>query len=344
MSYKVGLIKPLLFPSCYPDESPIGYLIRIAELNNYGSFKWFIGEHHSKVSSVIHDFYYKILAKYDWTGFRENNNYKQYRELSQNYFVARGHRFCPLCLKDKPYFKMCWQLRVSVVCLKHKIWLHDFCFKCETQNSFSNSKITSCKCGEPYTTLEVSEASEEVIRLQKYSLGIPIEHDLDKSNFLSFAERLDLVMFFTKWFGFRNEAVNLRDMDRARTNISNAAEALFSGKSGFTNFLKRVNESIYENANAPGIFLTKFRCEFYEKFKQDSLEPIRISIEEYINRNWHKPLSRRNINFHAETITQHPWIPFQSACREFDIHKSVLKNAIENHLIRWEKDHKQKGL
>lgn len=348
MNNDIELTKPLIFPSSFQDETPIGYLIRLAELNDYGSFKWIVGEHHTDVSSVIHNVYYKILCKYEWTGFGEHSEYTNYQDLSQSYFVARSHRFCPLCLGNRPYFKMCWQLRASVVCLEHNCWLHDYCFKCESQNSFFTSKIKSCKCGESYMNLEITRAPDEVIRLQKFLLGLPLQNNLEEiwtneeNKKMAFSERLDLVTFFTKWFGFRTKSVNLRDMDLARIHISNAAEALFSGKSGINNFLKKINESRYENAKKPGEFFTKFRCEFYEEFKQDSLEPIRVLIEEYINRSWYKPINRRNTNLHSRTISEHPWIPFQLACKEYDIHKSVLKNAIENHLIRYDKDIKQK--
>lgn len=47
-----------------------------------------------------------------------------------------------------------------------------------------------------------------------------------------------------------------------------------------------------------------------------------------------KTIIKKNHHFDSKTLKAHPWTPFQTACREYDIHKSDLKQAIRKNLIR----------
>jgi hypothetical protein len=101
-----------------------------------------------------------------------------------------------------------------------------------------------------------------------------------------------------------------------------------------TCFLKYVHMDGYPGNATNADLFTKFHQSFYKTFPDDEFKPYKHLIERYLNLYWYKPLTRRNKNFDKRTIDDHPWIPLQQACREFDVHKSTLRQALRQNLVR----------
>lgn len=344
------LIKPLVFPACYQDEFPTGYLIRLSDINEYSSFGWLIYSDELSRKPQTPASHFRLLRQFEWTGYTNKHEYYIFSKLQPRYFIGRSLRFCPICFKGNAYYKNYWQLKVSTVCLDHNVWLHDCCSKCGLGIDFSKSKIFICQCGELYKNSDISFVSEEILSLQKFILGLKNDHSkcgdqiLKTHNSLEFHERLDLIMFFSKWTRHTGINIGLSRMHSAASVISDVAEALFFGVSGFTSFLKKLHEINYHVTGKEGQLFIRFHREFYSKFPQSFYQPFRDVIESYINKYWEKPLNRRNINFSKLTINSHPWIPFKVACQQYDLHRSELRRAIRNNLIRSKNDDKDKRI
>lgn len=341
------LIKPLIHPPIIEDESPLGYLIRLAELNEYDSYSWLFNPKaniRGKKSSIT---LYEYLSNTSWTKCNEDNsNLIKTNQLSKGCSMAGKIRFCPLCLNESGYIREHWQYRVSVVCSKHKVWLHDHCDKCKTDIASNKSKTRECKCGQELGNIEVTPAPSEAVMMQRflegaYSSDCEDALVLSANNGLSFKERVEILGFFSRWLKDRQMTTsgvsrNLKEMKTARQCMSDVAEALFVGQTGFHNFLKRLNEisNLPSNKNYKIPVFTKFYRAFYKNFNKTCFQPYKDYIETFINKYWQESLTARNKNFSEKTILNHPWIPLQQACREYDIPKSTLKKAMVSNLIK----------
>ena len=62
----VHFIKPLIHPPIYKDESPLGYLVRVAELNRYSSFRW-LNQGTKMLNVGSSRDLYSNLASAEWT-------------------------------------------------------------------------------------------------------------------------------------------------------------------------------------------------------------------------------------------------------------------------------------
>jgi hypothetical protein len=330
---KSTIMKPLIHPPCLPDEFPTGYLIRLADINKYQNIFWLIDadSFEKRIKNVM--YYHEMLQLSDWAGY-ENNKFINFSNLHSKYFDMQHMRFCPLCIKDTPYIRIGWQLRPSYVCRTHKIWLRDSCSKCKSRVTLVYPKLTDCRCGHPLSDQELLKASSDMIQLQEFIDG---DHAMNKELDIDLTKRLDLIIFFNRWLRIRGQFKSLENSKDARDTLGDAAEVIFGGKLGFLNFLNRLQAEDLRGAS-----LTSFRYELYERFPGKEFSCYKSLMEEYINQNWERPLTRRNIHFSRKTLHEHPWIAFAVACREYDISKTMLRKAFLNGYVRFKKETKNK--
>ena len=85
-----------------------------------------------------------------------------------------------------------------------------------------------------------------------------------------------------------------------------------------------------------------FYRDFYKKCDSDVFSNHKDILEKYLNENLNRPLTKRNKLFSVTTIKNHPWIPLEKACKDFKIHKSILRRAIRKNQIRHEVEVKEK--
>lgn len=346
----MSLIKPLIFPPIKIDETPIGYLIRVAELNSYNSYRWLADNTDLReVASKSHKRISQVLLKTSWTNYLEESSIREnIQNLDTVYFSCDKLKFCPLCLNEDGYYKFNWQYRASVACVKHRVWLQDKCATCKSLVALKNSKVRECVCGFDISSSLTEKASNEVIATQRFlEQGDLCGTSLIKSNHqMDIRERMELLNFFSKWLGNRlvNAAGisrNLSDMSTAKPCMADVSEALFSGEVGFNNFLSRLHSLGVVQLNHKHDLFTKFHRSFYKCYTKECFKPLKYEIEHYMHNHWEKPLTKRNKNFQPETIDRHPWIALQKACRDFDLHKSEIKRAVSECLVRSKKEEKE---
>lgn len=351
MEYR--LIKPLIHPPGYPDENPMTYLIRIAQLNEYKSYRWLFDSNKVPTQNLSLQKIYPILGDTDWSGYELGRKFiSDFISLYPNEIQNRILKYCPLCLQEQPFFRVHWQIKVSMCCPHHGVWLSYQCEFCKSPLEVKNNKIDACSCGKAFSEAKPEPCSQDVINLQRFIEGDYINMDdealrlLDNPDELDMSRRIQLVRSTIRWIdkeqrGQMVPQIDLSDFVYAREYIDDASEALFTGKAGFFSFLKKIH-GVTPNAPQVSDHFSHFYLEFFDRFSGQAFHKYRQLIEQYINRYWTKPLSRRNSHFSSRTIDDHPWIPLQQACREFEIHKSTLKSAIEQRLVRSESLEKEK--
>ncbi len=329
------------------------YLVRIAQLNDYKSYKWLFDSNRAPSHTLSLQKIYPILGRADWSGYELGRKFiSDFISLYSNEIQNRILKYCPLCLQEQPFFRVHWQIKVSMCCPHHGVWLSYQCEFCKSPLEVKNHKIDACSCGKAFSEAKPEVCSQDVINLQRFiegdysNMGDEALRLLDNYDELDMASRIQLVRSTIRWIdkeqrGQMIPQMNLSDFVYAREYIDDASEALFTGKAGFFSFLKKIH-GVTPNAPQVSDHFSHFYLEFFDRFSGRAFHKYRQLIEQYINRYWTKPLSRRNSHFSSRTIDDHPWIPLQQACREFEIHKSTLKSAIEQRLVRSESLEKEK--
>jgi len=350
---KYRLIKPLIHPPGHPDENPMTYLIRIAQLNDYNSYKWLFDTNKVPGHTLSLQKIYPILGETDWSGYELGRKFiSGFISLYPGDIQNRILKYCPLCLQEQPFFRIQWQIKVSMCCSLHGVWLSYLCEFCKSPLEVKNNKIDACSCGKAFSEAKPEVCSQDVVNLQRFIEGDYLSMDdqalrlLDNLDELELASRIRLVRSTIRWIDKEKRRhmipkIDLSDFVYAREYIDDAGEALFTGRTGFLTYLKKMDWTTRKSDQISDHF-HHFYMDFFDRFSGQAFHNYRQLIQLYINRNRIKPLSKRNSLFSPRTIDDHPWIPLQQACREFEIPRRTLKSAIEQRLVRSESLEKEK--
>lgn len=64
MDDKLSIICPPVRPHCFPDENPISYLVRLARLNEYPSYRWLLTG--KNAGTINYELLYDTLLENEW--------------------------------------------------------------------------------------------------------------------------------------------------------------------------------------------------------------------------------------------------------------------------------------
>lgn len=339
-----SLIKPICYPQPYSDESPMGYLIRVCEANQFNNVRWLYPEEGGRFVHLPKDILCRLVDS-PWSGFDKiQSNLEPYCELKKaelNYTVLR---FCPKCLEEDPYYRIDWHLRSSVACVKHQCWLVDSCRECHTEQSLSSKKsINECLCGCSLASTPICEVPDAVLRYQQFINGPPSYRQEDhfwlaealKAADFSLEYRVQVAQVFAQWqpiegnvFDKTGTFSGFTDMETARPYVLSLGEAYFSNPDGFNHFLEHLHHHVHiDQKDGDKLFKRFFKA--YFMYIDTSIEPLHAALSHYVNNNWHYALTQKNTLFSESMIESHPWIPLQVASKRYDIGKSVIERAID---------------
>lgn len=332
----LSVYEPLIKPIIYKDELPIGYLKRLAYVNHYKSFRWLFNTNITKTYCVTPNFLTTLhcLQRSSWIKIDDDQLASQLSLYSPTYFISSLLRYCPLCLKEESYYRVVWQLKISFVCLKHKIWLLDTCSSCGQVVYCATTPFCQCKCGILlYEKPKLITANEEVQLIQNYLMKgvLPEQPDIQSLD-LNFKQRMRFFLFMLSWLpSVQQEKAKdgsrlLSKLYKIYASIMELSTILVNGKVGFFHFLEKI--STYEGNKQP--LFTRFYQRFYSCFSDVKYLLFREVIVEYIKQTWKRQLTARNTYFSPETIKSHPWMPIKQACKEFNIPPYIIKGLIND--------------
>jgi hypothetical protein len=174
--------KLVVRPAPYADESFIGYLTRLTEVNHYDTTSWVIqlanlGDRLSKValafdSNLDLSFLARLtgaervtLSALLFPGAKRN------RVKCGDYFVF-GHpvsrfviksqcpKICPKCLIEYGYIRKIWDLAPVTTCPLHKCLLLDECPNCARRLPITRAKVSICRCEYDWRKAPVTKVSD----------------------------------------------------------------------------------------------------------------------------------------------------------------------------------------
>lgn len=194
-------VKRLLFTGePFDDESFIGYIMRLAGMNEIPDLRWIL-----KLAglSQFYDYRYKYNSDFkvdsttlaELTGVAETKiknllylheqgrrrhivgNLIIFGQPVRHHFVVRQHpKICPGCLDEKLYCRKIWELSPVTACPIHQCLLLQDCPKCGQTINWSRPKINLCQCNYDFREFEISVLEQTELRLTEFlhkQLGLP---------------------------------------------------------------------------------------------------------------------------------------------------------------------------
>jgi excisionase family DNA binding protein len=182
--------KRLIFSATpHSDESLLGYLIRLTELNSYDTPSWILqlagmGSYVRK-GSIAFDACLDLAALARLTGVTEKRLGALMHRCTtsrKNVFgdcyvfgtavpriAIRVHRpkVCPACLREYGYLRQLWDLTIVTTCPLHKCLLQDECPNCRRALSRTRSNLSVCKCEYDWRQISLSPVEEAELEVTK---------------------------------------------------------------------------------------------------------------------------------------------------------------------------------
>lgn len=153
-------------PIPFSDESPLGLLIRTAEVNGYPNVRAlayaYLGQRCSQswlAAAATHSARYQFILNrlgIEVTDTAQSTHFhragptrKSPRILDGLAFIEQlfrddGQFYCPLCLRDQGYWRKHWLLRTYPSCLEHKVYLCSGCHTCGARLDTWRGRVDHC--------------------------------------------------------------------------------------------------------------------------------------------------------------------------------------------------------
>lgn len=329
------LVCPPIRTSGYPDENPIGYLMRLADKNTYPSYRWLLEG--DGVETVDYEKLYQTFLEAEWTGFQNADlGLAQICALPNIHLNATRLRYCPICLQDDDYWRVGWQLKLSVACVRHRIWLEDLCPHCQKPYGFVGTRKNMSKCLHHLTGAESKSAPDSVIALQQFLEHGIRPHDsplLDATQWLSLRRRSELIGFLMSWLAVAEDAAkpgrqNFHFVADFSAKAEQCADALLSDRDGFWRYLQTIHLARASYIGIQQKRLVYFYRQFFNEFPEPTFQPLKEIVEDYATTNLIRDITKKHTFFSSQAKKVQQWYSFNRACKAYDIAPSVLNRAI----------------
>jgi predicted site-specific integrase-resolvase len=319
---KVKKIKKLILtPEPYPDENFCSYILRLTEANHYSHPNWIYRmaefKHMSKglANSNVwsyhsHDF--NLLSRligvsesklkemaYIDVGSEEKGHpiYAFGEELPRVTVQTMKVKFCPLCLKEEPYFRKIWDLVILTTCPIHKCVLIDFCHSCGKQINWMRKSLIYCKCGFDFRETPLQKVEGNDIRLSQLIYEkcyyFPKEYDINPSLKLMNMKEINILIFYIvrRLFYLKNDQRKFPNSSFSNIEIHGIIKYLVSifdnWPFNFYKFLKELQEkNRCEHGSIQRDFGNLYRF-LYEQYKDGkNFDFLRNAFEDYLLIHW----------------------------------------------------------
>jgi predicted XRE-type DNA-binding protein len=186
-----------------PDESLLGYIIRLTEINDYDTPSWIVqlagvGNFLRAEALLAFESSLSLLNLSKLTGVQEEKltnllyrpidlsrkkygDYLMFDAPVPKYVIRPRHtKICPPCLRDFGYIRKIWDLTPITACPIHKCLLLEVCPDCQRHFSWMRNRVSYCECGcdwrdSPVLTIDSSQI--QVSRRIHILCKLPVSED-----------------------------------------------------------------------------------------------------------------------------------------------------------------------
>jgi hypothetical protein len=309
-----------------PDESPMGFVLRLTELNGYETPWWVLclsgldtGALHNcqfvfgdqwnvTLLSGVTGVSPSMLSALKYVAAPTKDSVYRYEVFGSpiaRYFICPKHpKICPGCLRAFGYCRKIWELAPVTVCPLHRCMLVDECPKCKKRVSWVRSEVSVCPCGydwrnAPLNTVSGSELSV-VLRIHRLC-DLPSgkaapgrKPDVNPLNDLDLEHGLSALFFIAAQDrGVTDTTGKLSVKGKRNAELHNLlvtfAAVFDKWPKKFEEFLVR-RRGRFPSKRASGTGLYKdfgtFYYGLYYNLTSDKFDFMRRAFEDYVGRCW----------------------------------------------------------
>ncbi|HEX8456390.1 MAG TPA: TniQ family protein [Pyrinomonadaceae bacterium] len=309
-----------------PDESPVGFVLRLTELNGYETPWWvlclsglepsalhncqfvFGSQWNVELLSVVTGVNPSELSALKYAAAPTKNSTYRYEVFGSpiaRYFICPKHpKICPACLRTSGYCRKIWELAPVTVCPLHRCMLIDECPKCKKRISWVRREVSVCRCGYDWrdAPLNAVSGSELSVVLRVYRLcnlpsgkAVPVrKSDVNPLDDLDLEYGLSALFFLAAQDrGVTDTTGKLSVKGKRNTELHNLlvkfAAVFDRWPKKFEEFLSR-RRGRFPSKRASGSGLYKdfgtFYYGLYYNLSSDKFDFMRRAFEDYVGRYW----------------------------------------------------------
>jgi hypothetical protein len=164
-------------PSPHALESPLGFVLRVAQVNGFTNLALF---HRFITSNTIVSTTSDLSLYVDWLGKdRGLLELMSYNIKSRKRFMFFGRdvpawmldatsaKICPDCIKDSGFIHAFWDIQFVTVCPLHRCALLHSCKACRMRIGWNRSRLDVCRCGVPFER-QPGDAPQYTVDLHRF--------------------------------------------------------------------------------------------------------------------------------------------------------------------------------
>jgi hypothetical protein len=291
--YKNVRDRELLFSAIpHDDESFVGYLLRLTEVNRYEKLSWVLQLANIKVyaeskfslarngsldvspltrlSGVDETTLTSLLyAPIRVSERRLMGDYSVFGNRVPYYMIRlKNPKVCPACLRESNYARKIWELAPVTVCPAHECLLVNECPNCGKRISWSRNRVSRCPCNFDWRDADSVRVTQNHLRVtrQIFKLcGLPPFDNWDglvqAKNHLSTLALMDFTKALSFVIRYQHPAANKsavsvlmrKRKDALHAVLSHACEVFDDWPEHYYSFLERVRSQYSQPALKSGM-------------------------------------------------------------------------------------------
>ncbi|QWE28475.1 TniQ family protein [Polynucleobacter sp. AM-7D1] len=246
-----------------PGESGPGFIIRMAQKNHVGYYELmrhinfyqypYITNNAATMISPLFGLKPKCIARVT------ADHYKIYGQchtrlngfiFRKSYLVRQRHpQICHLCIEEKLYSQLVWDLSLYTACVEHKICLIDHCSSCGKSLTWARNKLSVCGCGKPFfgkhnKSSIASEFQLFVSSVIKSKFTDDLSEPISNNSLLKLSDGLSLDIFLRLIWSFGLHTAPMLGRLSHGKQILNTSATIDLVNHAIT----RINHAIYQNS------------------------------------------------------------------------------------------------
>ncbi|AEF98472.1 regulatory protein MerR [Methylomonas methanica MC09] len=248
-------------------------------------------------------------------------------------------RWCPLCLRESAHLRGLWLLKISCICNRHSIRLHERCHSCGSTQRLERVNLEQCACGawladtrgayrvdEPLVSL--SRAIHAAMKGKSALAGFPA---------MSLPEWIRLIGYLGQYSETYQptkpgKIANLHQLDTATTLMHQVSRLLDGWPENFHVLLMTIQRQADSQSSIRRTFGSLYRT-LYKDVSGECFQFLRDAFEGYLHEHWSGVVNKRHKAFKLDTIARHPRVTLKQAAKKAGVTPSTVRHFVRVEVI-----------
>lgn len=321
-------------------EATLGFLMRVARANGYetlrqlgNTFRNFDGLCQALDLSVEerHALYGPHPSFWGPSGLSNG--------LTAADFNHSQMRWCPLCLRESVNLRGLWLLKISCICNRHSIRLHERCPSCGSTQRLERVNLEQCACGAWLADTRNSDRVGEPLVSVCRAVEAAIDGKSALTGFpaMSLPEWIRLIGYLGQYSETFQPAKpgkisNLHQLNTAITLMLQVGRLLEGWPENFHVLLTTIQRQADSQSSIRRTFGSLYRA-LYTDLSGECFQFLRDEFERYLLKHWSGVVNKRHRAFKPETVSRHPRVTLKQAAKKAGVAPSTVRHFVRAEVI-----------